>query len=69
MFHHVNKTTVKRFWKVRQKENDAKMKKFSNFSYIVAKIEVISNTSDNSTLTKQNLVSALFLGRQMTLKM
>ena len=42
---------------VRQRENDAW--NLVIFAYITAYVAVISNTSDNRTLTKQNLVSAL----------
>ena len=42
---------------VRQRENDAC--NLVIFAYITANMAVISNTRDNRTLTKQNLVSIL----------
>ena len=43
---------------VRQRETDAW--NLVIFAYITVNMAVISNTSDNRTLTKQNLVIALY---------
>ena len=40
-----NKTKIKRLWKVRHTQNDARC--LVIFAYIIANIAVISNTSDN----------------------
>ena len=57
VFYLQNKTKIKRFWKVRQRERDARSSAI--FAYITANMAVISNISDDRILIEQNLVSDL----------
>ena len=52
----ISKTKTKIFWKVHQRENDARSS--VNFVYITANMAVILNPSDNGILTEKNSVSA-----------